>query len=68
MPGLLSLILVGLGTEFETVRDDQADDDVRQVNWAATARTGRPMSNQYRVEQDRYVVCVLDCGRPCRHR
>ena len=45
------------------MRDYQPDDDIRQVNWAATARTGRPMSNQYRIEQDRDVVCLLDSGR-----
>jgi uncharacterized protein (DUF58 family) len=54
---------LGLGTEFESVRDYLPDDDVRQVNWRATARLGRPMSNQYRVERDRDVVCVVDCGR-----
>ncbi len=54
---------LGLGTEFESIRDYLPDDDVRQINWRATARTGRPMSNQYRVEQDRDVVCVLDTGR-----
>jgi len=54
---------LGLGTEFESIRDYQPDDDIRQVNWAATARVGRPMSNQYRIEQDRDVVCVLDSGR-----
>ncbi len=54
---------LGLGTEFESIRDYLPDDDIRQVNWPATARLGRPMSNQYRVEQDRDVVCVLDCGR-----
>ena len=54
---------LGLGTDFESVRDYVADDDVRQVNWRATARLGRPMSNQYRVEQDRDVVCVVDTGR-----
>jgi uncharacterized protein (DUF58 family) len=54
---------LGLGTEFESIRDYQPDDDIRVVNWAATARVGRPMSNQYRVEQDRDVVCVLDSGR-----
>jgi uncharacterized protein (DUF58 family) len=54
---------LGLGTEFESIRDYQPDDDIRQVNWAATIRVGRPMSNQYRVEQDRDVVCVLDSGR-----
>src|SRR5207247_1018252 len=36
---------LGLGTEFESIRDYQPDDDIRQVNWQATARVGRPMSN-----------------------
>jgi uncharacterized protein (DUF58 family) len=54
---------LGLGTEFESIRDYQPDDDIRRVNWAASARLGRPMSNQYRIEQDRDVVCVLDAGR-----
>lgn len=62
-PGRASRGPLGLGTEFEQVRDYLPDDDVRQVNWLATARTGRPMSNQYRVEQDREVLCVLDTGR-----
>ena len=62
-PGLLVRGPLGLGTEFEAVRDYQPDDDIRQVNWAATSRTGRPMSNQYRIEQDRDVVCLLDSGR-----
>jgi uncharacterized protein (DUF58 family) len=54
---------LGLGTEFESVRDYVPDDDIRRVNWRATARLGRPMSNQYRLERDRDVVCVVDCGR-----
>jgi uncharacterized protein (DUF58 family) len=54
---------LGLGTEFESVRDYLPDDDVRQLNWRATARLGRPMSNQYRVEQDREVICLVDAGR-----
>jgi uncharacterized protein (DUF58 family) len=54
---------LGLGTEFELVRDYLPDDDVRQVNWRATARLGRPMSNQYRTEQDRDVIVVVDAGR-----
>lgn len=54
---------LGLGTEFESIRDHLPDDDIRQINWSATMRLGRPMSNQYRVEQDRDVICVLDCGR-----
>jgi uncharacterized protein (DUF58 family) len=53
----------GLGTDFDSIRDYLPDDDVRQVNWRATARLGHPMSNQFRVEQDRDVVCVVDTGR-----
>jgi len=54
---------LGLGTDFESVRDYTPDDDIRQLNWRATARLGRPMSNQYRLERDRDVVCLLDAGR-----
>jgi uncharacterized protein (DUF58 family) len=62
-PGVLTRGPLGLGTDFESIRDYQPDDDIRQVNWRATARTGRPMSNQYRVEQDRNVICCIDAGR-----
>jgi uncharacterized protein (DUF58 family) len=54
---------LGLGTDFESVREYVADDDVRRINWRATARLGRPMTNQYRVDQNRDVVCLLDTGR-----
>lgn len=54
---------LGLGTEFESVRDYSPSDDIRQLNWKASARLGRPMSNQYRVERDRDVICLLDTGR-----
>jgi uncharacterized protein (DUF58 family) len=54
---------LGLGTEFESVRDYSPDDDIRQVNWRVTARLERPMSNTYRVDQDRDVVVVVDAGR-----
>jgi uncharacterized protein (DUF58 family) len=54
---------LGLGTDLESIREYQPDDDIRQVNWRATARMGTPMSNMFRVEQDREVMCILDCGR-----
>jgi uncharacterized protein (DUF58 family) len=54
---------LGLGTDFESIRDYVPDDDFRQINWRATHRLGRPMSNQYRIEQDRDVFCVVDTGR-----
>jgi uncharacterized protein (DUF58 family) len=54
---------LGLGTEFESIRDYSPNDDVRQVNWLATARVGRPMTNQYRVEENRDVIFLVDAGR-----
>jgi uncharacterized protein (DUF58 family) len=54
---------LGLGTEFESIREYEPDDDIRQVNWRTTQRLGRPMSNRYRVDTDRDVICVVDCGR-----
>ena len=62
-PGRISRGPLGLGTDFELIRDYSPDDDIRQVNWLATARLDRPMSNQYRVEQDRELICVVDTGR-----
>lgn len=61
--GVMTRGPLGLGTEFESIRDYEPDDDVRQVNWRATERMQRPMSNQYRVEQDREVMLLLDAGR-----
>jgi uncharacterized protein (DUF58 family) len=54
---------LGLGTEFESIREYSPDDDIRQVNWLATARIGRPMTNQYRIDDNRDLVCLVDTGR-----
>jgi uncharacterized protein (DUF58 family) len=54
---------LGLGTELESIREYLPDDDIRQVNWRATARTGTPMSNTYRIEQEREVLLLVDSGR-----
>jgi len=62
-PGLRPRGPLGLGTEFESIRDYVPDDDVRQVNWRASARLGRPMSNQYRLDRDRDVILAVDMGR-----
>ncbi|MGZ4803262.1 MAG: DUF58 domain-containing protein [Acidimicrobiia bacterium] len=62
-PGRITRGPLGLGTDFESIREYLPDDDVRQINWSATQRTGRPMSNQFRIEQDRDIICVVDTGR-----
>lgn len=62
-PGSRTRGPLGLGTDFESVRDYEPDDDIRQVNWRASARIGRAMSNQYRVESERDVILLVDAGR-----
>lgn len=54
---------LGLGTSFESLRDYLPDDDVRLINWKASARSGQPVVNQFRLEQARDVVILLDAGR-----
>jgi uncharacterized protein (DUF58 family) len=53
----------GIGTEFESIREYDGNDDVRFVNWMATSRCARPMTNQYRVDENRDLVCLVDTGR-----
>ncbi|WCO68580.1 DUF58 domain-containing protein [Iamia majanohamensis] len=62
-PGLRRRGAVGLGTDFDRLRDYQPDDDVRHVNWVATARRGRPTTNVYREDTERDVVALVDLGR-----
>jgi uncharacterized protein (DUF58 family) len=61
--GLKPSRVVGLGTEFESLRDYLVDDEYRRINWGATARHGRPISNQYEVDKSQNILLVLDIGR-----
>jgi len=53
----------GTGTEFEQLREYTPDDETRRMDWAATARTGRPIVRAYRAERNQTVVVLLDNGR-----
>jgi len=53
----------GRGTEFDSLREYTPDDEYRTVNWKATAHAGRPIVNQYQVEQSRDLLLMVDCGR-----
>lgn len=53
----------GRGTEFDSLREYTPDDEYRTVNWKATAHAGRPIVNQYQVEQRRDLLLMVDCGR-----
>lgn len=58
--GLLRATSRGRGMEFSEVRAYQPGDDVRNIDWRITARTGRPYTKLYREERDRDVYIVLD--------
>jgi uncharacterized protein (DUF58 family) len=53
----------GQGTEFDSLREYVAGDDVRSIDWRATARTSDVMVRTWRPERDRHVMIALDCGR-----
>lgn len=53
----------GSGTEFDALRDYVPGDEVRRVDWAATARVGRPIVRTYRSERNQTVLALLDTGR-----
>jgi uncharacterized protein (DUF58 family) len=53
----------GQGTEFDALREYVVGDDVRSIDWRASARRSDVVVRTWRPERDRRVVCVLDTGR-----
>ncbi len=53
----------GAGTEFDSLRDYVRGDDVRSIDWRATARRRDTVVRTWRPERDRRVVVVLDTSR-----
>ncbi|MEX2962117.1 DUF58 domain-containing protein [Microbulbifer sp. TYP-18] len=54
----------GRGMNFEEVRDYQAGDDVRSIDWRVTARTGSAHTKLYQEERERPVLILLDLRSP----
>lgn len=54
---------IGHSMEFEQIKDYVRGDDVRTINWKATARKGSLMVNNYTDEKSQQVYCILDKGR-----
>lgn len=50
----------GQGMEFDGVRDYEAGDDIRSIDWNVTARSGRPFVKLYREERELTVFLVVD--------
>ncbi|WP_298890480.1 DUF58 domain-containing protein [uncultured Serinicoccus sp.] len=53
----------GQGTEFDSLRDYVEGDDVRSIDWRATARRQHVVVRTWQPERDRRVILVLDTAR-----
>ncbi|WBU37806.1 DUF58 domain-containing protein [Homoserinibacter sp. YIM 151385] len=71
LDGRTSVMIRGQGTEFDSLREYVRGDDVRSIDWRATARRRDPLQpdaaklvvRTWRPERDRRVVIVVDSGR-----
>jgi uncharacterized protein (DUF58 family) len=70
LDGRTSVMVRGQGTEFDSLREYVRGDDVRSIDWRATARRRDPATGgatlvvrTWRPERDRRVVIVVDSGR-----
>lgn len=63
LTGGAATLLRGHGTEFDSLREYVVGDDVRSIDWRATARRGDVAVRTWRPERDRRVMLVLDTGR-----
>ena len=68
LEGRTEVMVRGQGTEFDSLREYVDGDDVRSIDWRATARAADVMVRTWRPERDRRVVLVLDTGRTAAAR
>lgn len=61
--GRTAVQLKGAGSEFDSLREYVIGDDVRTIDWRATARRADVVVKTYRPERDRRVFIVLDTSR-----
>ncbi|WP_346316831.1 DUF58 domain-containing protein [Chitinophaga sp. YIM B06452] len=55
--------VIGHSMEFDHIKEYTRGDDVRTLNWKATARRGTLMVNNFMEERSQQVYCVIDKGR-----
>ncbi|WP_326596975.1 DUF58 domain-containing protein [Streptomyces sp. NBC_01803] len=63
LDGRTTLLTRGEGTEFDSIRAYVPGDDVRSIDWRATARQSSVAVRTWRPERDRHLLLVLDSGR-----
>lgn len=61
--GSAPLRRLGEGRLFESLREWVPGDDLRHIDWKATARRGKVITRQYEAERRQHVMLVLDLGR-----
>lgn len=61
--GIKKIRRIGQSQEFEQIRQYVQGDDVRSINWKATARRSDLMVNAYQEEKSQNVYCLIDKGR-----
>jgi uncharacterized protein (DUF58 family) len=54
---------LGVGRLFESLREWVPGDEIRSIDWKATARRGKLITRQYEDERRQRVMLVLDAGR-----
>ena len=63
LDGRTAVQVRGAGTEFDSLREYVIGDDVRSIDWRATARRSEVVVRTWRPERDRRVMIVLDTSR-----
>lgn len=61
--GLKKIRRIGHTMEFEQIKDYVLGDDIRNINWKATAKHNQLMVNQYQDEKSQPIYSVIDKGR-----
>lgn len=61
--GLKKIRKLGHTQEFEQIKEYVPGDDIRTVNWKATAKQNQLMINQYQDEKSQPVYSIIDTGR-----
>ncbi|MCX5212623.1 DUF58 domain-containing protein [Kitasatospora sp. NBC_00240] len=63
LDGRTSVLTRGQGTEFDSLREYLPGDDVRSIDWRASARRNTVAVRTWRPERDRHILIALDTGR-----
>lgn len=61
--GLKRIRRIGHTMEFEQIKEYVQGDDIRTLNWKATAKRNQLMVNQFQDEKSQTVYMVIDKGR-----